>query len=67
VAAGIIPPVVVVDRTEMTIEEITSKVLTEMTRREESRAARLRLDALALATGRDPATRIKTAREKIGV
>ena len=67
VAAGIVPPVVVVSRTEMTVEEITTRVLDEMDRREKSRAARLRLDTLALETGRDPATRIRAARERIGV
>jgi hypothetical protein len=63
VAAGIIPPTVVVNHTEMTVEEITDRVLGEM----ERRATAQRMHALAVATGRDPASRIKAVREKVEV
>jgi hypothetical protein len=67
VAAGIIPPVVVVEHTEMTVEQIVARVLDEQARRAERAEAARRLHALAVQTGRDPASRIAAAKERVGI
>jgi hypothetical protein len=59
VAAGIIPPVVEVATTNLTIEEIVTKVLDEQARRAQATITAKRMREVALKTGRDPASRIK--------